>query len=172
MTGPRSRNRGFGSHRQLLIALLAILAGCGSPGGAGRGSREAVGDIHLFGVPVALNLDGNPGPDGLGVRVYASAPGVARGVAIRQGTLEILMFDGAVDVAQLRTTTPVKIWRFDATNLRPFAAETSLGLGYQLALKWEKSPPRGPAATVVARYRSPAGVELYSTANGISIPAR
>ena len=161
-----------------LLALLIGLTGCGTPGNSskpgavGRGSREAIGDLHLFGVPVALNLDDHPGPDGLGVRIYASAPGVARGVAIRQGVLEILMFDGSIEGAQLRTIPPVKMWRFEATTLRPFAAETSLGLGYQLALRWEKNRPRGPTATIVARYYSPAGAELYSTASGISIPLR
>jgi hypothetical protein len=49
------------------------------------------------------------------------------------------------------------------------AAETSLGVGYQLALRWEANRPRGSVVTVTARYRGPDGRELWSAANTISV---
>ncbi len=159
--GPRS------GCRELLLALaLAVVAGCAHGGSRGSG---AVSEVHLFGVPVALNLDGMPGPDGIGVRIYASGPTVARGVEIRQGVLEVLMFDGSVDGGSVRGATARKVWTLDAKDLKPLAAETSLGVGYQLALRWDASRPRGNVVTVTARYRGPDGRELWSAANTISV---
>ena len=87
----------------LVGALLAVLlAGCA---GGGRGGGGAVAEVHLFGVPVALNLDGVPGPDGIGVRIYASGSGVARGIVVRSGVLEVLMFDGAVPASRPRSSS-------------------------------------------------------------------
>lgn len=150
----------------LLFAALALVPGCSH--GVGRGSG-AVSEVHLFGVPVALNLDGRPGPDGIGVRIYASGSTVARGLEIRQGVLEVLMFDGAVDGGSVRGATPRKVWALDAKDLKPLAAETSLGVGYQLALRWEGSRPRSSVVTVAARYRGPDGREQWSAANTISV---
>ena len=152
-----------------IVVLWILGAGCGGGGKAARGGRDTVADLHLFGVPVALNLDGVPGPDGIGVRIYASGPGIARGVAIRQGTLEVVLFEGVVDAGAIGTTQPLKVWSFDAPALKPLVAETSLGLGYQLALRWGAERPTDTVVTVVARYRSPAGAVIYSTSNTISV---
>jgi hypothetical protein len=160
------RGRRIGRPAWLLIALLAMMSGCAHGGRQGAGS---VSEVHLFGVPVALNLDGAPGPDGIGVRIYASGPAVARGVEIRQGVLEVLMFDGSVDGGSVRGATARKVWALDAKDLKPLAAETSLGVGYQLALRWEGSRPRSSVVTVTARYRGPDGRELWSAANTISV---
>jgi hypothetical protein len=92
----------------LLFVALAVVSGCAHGGSRGAG---AVSEVHLFGVPVALNLDGMPGPDGIGVRIYASGSTVARGVEIRQGVLEVLMFDGSVDGGNVRGATARKVKR-------------------------------------------------------------
>jgi len=147
-----------------LAALVA--AGCATGNG---GRSEAPAELHLFGLPVALNLDGKPGPDGIGVRVYASAAGLAKGVPITRGTLEVLMFDGVVGETELRTRSPRHQWSLPAAALKPFASLTSLGTGYQLALRWEQDSPRTPVVTVMARYHSPEGAELQSAANTVSV---
>jgi hypothetical protein len=146
----------------LLLTTLAM--GCAT---GGRGG--AVAELHLFGVPVALNLDGVPGPDGIGVRIYASTSDVARGVEIRQGVLEVLMFEGAVGADEVRLRQPRKVWSLGADALKVFTADTSLGVGYQLALRWENAAPRTPVATVVARYRGTGGKEFWSASNTISV---
>lgn len=151
-----------------LVLLAGLVAGCAT----GRRGGVAVSELHLFGVPVALDLDGRPGPDGLGVRIYASAPGVARGIALRQGVLDVLMFEGALGAGELRVTPPRRVWSFEPASLKPFAAETSLGIGYQLALRWDQAGPRTATVTVIARYRAPDGVELWSTANTVSVTAK
>ena len=150
------------------LGWVAVLTtGCVTGGGGGTFS-----EIHLFGVPVALNLDSIPGPDGIGVRIYASAPGVARGVVIRSGVLQVLLFEGALDAGELKATAALKVWSLGAAALKPLAAETSLGVGYQLALRWEQAIPRTAVVTVVARYQRPGGEEFWSTPNTVSVAVK
>ncbi len=157
-------------------ALALVCAGCtGGPRNqiiTPKPARGPIGEIHLFGIPVALDLDGRPGTDGIGVRLYASPSDRARGMPIKEGRLEILMFEGAVEAAALGTATPLRTWTFEAGQLAQFQSETSLGTGYQLALRWEENRPKGKAVTVVARYRSPAGAVLLSTANSITVESK
>lgn len=151
-----------------LACCWAVLLGCSTQSGVGRSSGP-IGELHMFGVPVALEMNGLPGPDGIGVRVYASARGMARGLPIRQGTLDILMFEGAVDAGLIRTLPAQQVWSFSPEQLQELSAVTSLGMGYQLGLRWEKTPPREPVVTVVARYRSLDGKIVYSSADTIPI---
>lgn len=161
------RSRRIGLRAGLCAGLLsAVAAGCATDRGGGGGG---VSEVHLFGVPVALNLDGAPGPDAVGVRIYVSSAGVARGVVIRRGVLEVLLFDGAVGQTEVKGRQPRKVWSFGPDALKPLAADTSLGIGYQLALPWGTEAPRTTVVTVVARYRNPEGLEAWSGANTISV---
>lgn len=144
-----------------LLTLALLAPGCASLPGGGR----AVGELHLFGASTPLNLDTRPGPDGVGVRLYASAAGGAEGIPIRDGILEVLLFDGSVSTAAARSQEPLKIWNFDAKALKAFEGKTSLGVGYQLALRWTPAVPRQAAITVIARYLPPDGPALWSTSN-------
>lgn len=154
----------------LILSVLSTLPGCATSGrGGGRGG---IAEVHLFAAPTALNLDFQPGPDSIGVRLYVSSAAAARGIPIKQGTLEVLMFDGSVSESVLRSGSARKTWTFTPANLPAFASETSLGVGYQLALNWDKSPPKEPVVTVVARYRNPAGREIYSASNTIFVSTR
>jgi hypothetical protein len=147
--------------------LLGLAAGCAGLAGGG------IGEIHLFGIPTALmNMEGQPGAGGIGLQVYASEAGGARGVPIRQGRLEILMFDAAPAGLDPRVAKPLKVWSFAPAQLDAFAASSFLGKGYQLALKWEQARPVGRIVTVVARYRPSSGVELYSLPSAILVAAR
>lgn len=162
MNGRRITRRGGWA-----FALALLIAG-GCVTGAGS-RREALAELHLFGLPVALNLDGKPGPDGIGVRIYASAAGLAKGIPITRGTLEVLMFEGVVSDSEMRLKPAHHTWTLPADALQPFVSETSLGTGYQLALKWEQHFPRTPVVTVMARYHSPEGADLRSAANTVSV---
>ena len=168
-----STRRQFFTRGRLAVAVAVMLTSAGCLGGGlAQSGRGTIADIHLFGVPTALNFDGIKKVDGIGVRIYASAPKIARGVAIDRGELEVLMYEGSVSDNDIRTATPSKVWRFEAVSLRPFTAETSLGIGYQLALRWGKDLPLSQVVTVVARYRSPTGVDLYSTTTSISVASK
>ena len=165
----RTRRAALGS----LLALACVVLG--TPGCATRThrpsprGRSAIEEVHLFGVPVALHLDGRPVPDAVGVRVYASNNGRAHGLAIARGRLEIVMFDGVFDPPATPVPQPLKIWSFGPRELVPFAAETSLGTGYQLALRWGNDRPTGTAVTVLARYTTPDGTAFESSTTSIPL---
>lgn len=165
----------------LLVGILSL--GCGSrskskprptpmPSANGASSRAGISELHLFGNPVAMNLDGIPGPDGIGVRIFASSSGKAKGVAISQGTLEILMFDGVPNAAITNSLVPSKIWSFNPTDLRAYMADTSLGTGYQFALPWGEQRPTQSRVTVVARLTLPKGQVLSSDSSSISVAVK
>lgn len=133
-----------------------------------RGGTPA--ELHLFGNPVAMNLDGIPGPDGIGVRIFASASGRAVGLPITQGTLEILLFDGVLAAQEsAEPPQPLKVWTFNPQDLKGYQAETSLGAGYQFALQWGPERPRQVRVTVIARLRLPNGSVLASDSSSISV---
>lgn len=119
-----------------------------------------------------MNLDGIPGPDGIGVRVFASSSGKAKGVPITQGTLEILMFDGVPNAALTNSLVPSKIWSFTPTDLRAYMADTSLGTGYQFALPWGDQRPKHPRVTVLARLSLPKGQIVSSDSSSISVAVK
>jgi hypothetical protein len=121
---------------------------------------------------MALNAGGRSAPSAIGVRVYATAPGGARGIAIRDGLLEILMFDGAVADVSAPNVKPLKIWKFGADDLKDFSTTTSLGDGYQLALRWELARPTGRVVTVIARYRGAKGGEIFSAPSTVAVSSK
>jgi len=147
-----------------LFSLLAmvLLAACVTTGGGG-----AVNEIHLFGMPVVANLDSKPGADGFAVRVYITKSGNAKGASVRQGVVEILMFDGVAGGADLSAAAPTQTWKFSASELSRFEEITSLGHGYKFALPWT-NPPKSQHITVVARYLPVKGEPLYSAPSAIS----
>lgn len=116
-----------------------------------------------------MNLDGVPGPDGIGVRVFASTAAKAHGMPITQGTLEILMFDGAPAADATIESKPPKIWTFNPGELRGYMATTSLGTGYQFALAWGEDRPKQSRVTVIARLTLPKQGIVSSDASSISV---
>jgi hypothetical protein len=150
--------------KKFVCSLLATLlvAGCATLSSGGN-----VDEVHLFGLPVTVNLDGVPGADGFAVRVYATKNGGSKGADLDSGVLEVLMFDGVVSGDELTTTQPAQSWNFGPKQLGHFKEKTSLGTGYRFALRWRKPPTRGHI-TVVARYVSPKGEYVYSSPSTIS----
>lgn len=146
-----------------LIAALC-LAACGTMSG-GRGDN--VDEVHLFGLPVTLNLDGIPGPDGFAVRVFVTKGGGAKGSTIENGNLEVLMFDGVIGPDEIAVKEPKQIWKFTARQLAPLREQTSLGNGYRFTLRWSQPPTRGHI-TVVARYVGAKRQPIYSSPSTIA----
>ena len=130
-------------------------------------SRDAIAELHLFGNPLALNLDGLPGPDGIGVRIYASTAAKAQGIPIRDGQMDILMFDGGGGSGE-----PRKTWSFEPASLKNYATKGSLGVGYEFALPWGTNRPVESRVTVVARLRLPRGRTITSDTSSISVSVR
>lgn len=150
--------------RLRLLSLLAalVVAGCATTGGKGD-----VDELHLFGMPVTLNMDSKPGADGVAVRIFATKGGSAKGSAISSGAIEMLMFDGVMAGPEALTAPPKQVWKYTARDLKPFREEKSLGTAYQLALRWNEPPKRGHV-TVIARYLPPKGEPVYSSPSTIT----
>jgi hypothetical protein len=167
----------------LLAGLCVVVpAGCASksrsPSAApakatsGKG-RDGIDELHLFGIPVGLNLDGIRGADGIGVRVYASSAVKAHGIPIRRGTLEILMFDGMLKSDPgVRAPEPRHIWKFTAAELKGYTATTSIGTGYQFALRWGDSTPTQDNVSIIARYLAPDGSVISSSSSTIAVSVK
>ncbi len=107
-------------------------------------------------LPVGLKSTQPGAQNGLAVRVFASSRSRAKGVTIRRGTLEILAFDGAVNL------TPAQVWSHPAASLPAFAATSSLGIGYELVLPWKGARPTANTLTIVARYTPASGAPLMA----------
>ena len=160
------------AHTFPLAALLPVLllwaaVSCDTVRTGGSGQ---VGEIHLFGFSKALR--GPRGIDGVGIQVFASEPGVAHGIPILRGRLEILLFDRGDSGLNPRIEKPLKVWGFDATQLEAFRTTTVIGEGYPLELRWNEDRPKSKAVTLLARYSSPGKEEIYSTPITIPLLAR
>jgi hypothetical protein len=150
----------------LLLALIA--SGCGTVSGnrAGR-----INEIHLFGLPVTLNLDNRPGSDGFAARVYAVKGGRAKGVPIQNGKIEIWMFDGVISVDDVFKMPPTQSWSFTPRDLQQFSEKSTLGQGYRFVLRWNQQPTRGHI-TIVARYLPEKGEPVFSSPSAINSAAK
>ena len=160
----------------LVVVLAGLVAGCG--GDSRRAARPSTGPVtprgavaalHLFSVPVTLNLDDRPGPDGFALTLYASNGRQARGMEIQSGTLEILMFDGSPALGATSAPAARRVWKFSAAELNAFQARTALGVGYRLALRWEETPPSGNRITVLARHLPAKGPPITSGPSSITV---
>lgn len=148
------------------IAILSGTAGCASGGRA-----RSIDSLHVFTVPVALDLDGTPGPDAFGLTLYASAASAARGVPVTTGSIEIQMYDGTMAMEGTAGTPPLRVWTFNPADLKKIGVKTSLGTGYRFTLRWNESAPRQGHISVKARYLSSRGTTIQSIPTVIAVPA-
>src|SRR5262249_828441 len=170
LSPPRANRRCVRSFVLLHLTACALLlgAGCASaPGGS-----VTIRQLHMFGVPVAVNLDQVPGPDGFAFRVFASDGQTARGAAITRGRLEVQLFDGTPSESERAQAQPLRVWTYDAAQLRGHAAHSSIGWGYEFAPQWGDARPTHNRFTVVVRYVSPSGNVVAASPSVISMTAR
>ena len=162
----------------MLTCALALGAG-GSAGcttGASRGDGGSVSspnkkpkrtsgilELHLLTMPVALNLDGAPGPDGVAVKLFANVGNAAKPAPIRSGEIEILLFDGLLNDKNVPALQPAHIWTFTAKELKEFETQAMVGTGYQLTLRWGSFRPKSDRVSIIARHPIGDGRYLYST---------
>ncbi len=156
------------------LLLLSFIPGCASS--KPKIPRKETGpakivQIHLLAIPFAVNFDQVPGPDGFVVKVYAVDPSQPKPVAIPDGTLELLMFDGILKDNDPNISKPRRTWSFSVKDLNHFITKTSIGTGYQLAARWGDSKPKGDKISVIARYTSAGVTILYSAPSVISVSA-
>jgi hypothetical protein len=149
-------------------AAAVLAAGCAT----GPGRANGIDALHVFSVPVALDLDGLPGPDGFGLTLYASAATVAKGIPITTGRTEILMFDGALESDAKTNAAPRRVWSFTPADLKSYAIKTSLGTGYRLTPRWGDTPPLGNRITIVARFVPSRQTSVQSAPTTITVIAK
>jgi len=144
---------------QLILAcgLAGWVAGCATDGGGlsrvtSGGPSQPVEQLHLLLTSMAVDVDGRPGPDGFGVRLYASHRRAKEATPIESGTLELMMFDGRLAGGELEAATPLKTWRFAAQELKARAQKTEIGTSYRFILSWGAQRPTKGTITIVARY--------------------
>jgi hypothetical protein len=156
--------------RALFSVLVSVcIAGCASM--SSSGGRGPVDEIHLFGLPITINMDGQPGADGFAARIYVTMGGSAKGARVKSGALEVWMFDGVVRTDDLLTQTPLQKWRFPARELNRLQEQTSLGQGYRFALRWKEAPKHNHI-TIIARFVPEKGQPVYSSPSTISAAAK
>ena len=154
--------------RWCAVFAALLLGGCAALSGGGNEGVEA---IHVFGLPVTINMDTRPGPDGFAVRVFVTKNGGAKGATINNGAIEVLMFDGVIGADEIQTKQPTQLWRFTPKQLSAMREQTSLGNAYRFALRWDE-PPRHRHITVLARYLSERGEPMYSSPSSITASMR
>lgn len=120
-------------------------------------------ELHLLTMPVALNLDGAPGPDGVAVKLFANVGNSAKPAPIRSGEIEILLFDGLLSDNNVPMLKPAHTWTFTAKELKGFETQAMVGTGYQLTLRWGSFKPKSDRLSVIARHPIGDGRYLYST---------
>ena len=151
----------------IAFALCLALGGCSSTGRFSSSGSEIV-QLNLLTAPVGLDLDGRPGIDGFSAKVYASNASDPKAVPIRNGMLEVLMFDGTLFG---RTNVPPALhtWSFTAEQLRNYEFKARIGTGYELLLAWGPDIPTRNLITVGARYTSPEGKIITSGLSSVTV---
>ena len=132
---------------------------------------EAVDQIRLVALPVALNLDRRPGTDGFGVKIYGLSQSHAKPQPIRQGAIEILMYDGLLP-SGTNVVEPLCTWSYPAAELRQYELKSTIGLAYQLAPRWGDKRPTQNRITVMGRYKRDADAVVESAPSVITIPSQ
>jgi hypothetical protein len=155
-----------------VLTVVALLAACSSPrpktgAPAAAPMTGRIEEIHLLAIPMALNLDQKPGLDGFGIKVYAINRALPKPLPIRDGTLEILMYDGFVDDTNAR---PRCTWKYQPEELAKYERTATVGPAYEFAPRWTTNNPSQNRITVIARYTSPEGAPLDSAASIIAVP--
>ena len=134
------------------LGLLCLLLGCATDG-LSPASASGITHLYLFSAPVAVTFGGGASADGIALKIFACQRETSKGVPIRTGQLEILMFDGLVEATNAHHLTPLKAWSLAAKDLKRFEFNRTAGVGYDLALGWEQAKPTAVRITVLARYR-------------------
>jgi hypothetical protein len=133
-----------------VLAAACALVSCQSKRPAAA-SKDRIVQLNLITVPVALDLDGKPGPDGIAVKLYANTARDPKAVRLREGTIEFVMFDGTF---HRRTNPPpiIRTFTFTAPELRLHEYSSKIGWGYDFTLRWGTNLPTQRIMSVGARY--------------------
>lgn len=136
----------------------------GSAGGmATTGDANArIDAVDLFVLPVAVNWDNVPGPDGVAARIMLYRSSDAQPVAMTRGTLDFLLFEGRLGNTEIMAGKPHVSWSYTPGEMVSAVERNIVGIGYTLRLGWGPLAPRTDAITLVARYMPERGSPVFS----------
>jgi len=158
----------------MLLACAGGVVGCGGPVRQGAtpdrppAPVSQVDVVAAEAVPMAVNWDERPGPDGVRIRVTLFQRAQPRPV-VGSGTLDFLLFPGKVGDVDPATARPAQSWTFACAELRPSLVRSIVGWGYSLSLGWGDRMPDSPTVTVFVRYAAPGGEPVWSKPVTIAI---
>ncbi len=149
------------------IAVASLALACKSPL-PGSSPKEQIAQLNIITVPVALDLDGRAGPDGIALKLYANNSSHPKAVPIREGTVEILLVDGTF---YNRTNVPpvLRTSTFTAAELRRNEFKSNIGYVYQFTIGWLTNKPTQRLISVGARYTPPAGRSIISRTSSVTV---
>lgn len=124
--------------------------------------------LNVITVPVALDLDGRPGADGVAVKLYANDAKNPKATRIRGGTLELLMFDGSF-FGRTNVPPPLRTFRFSSAELRAREFKSNIGFGYEFSLLWSTNRPTQRIMSIAARYTAPDGRIVTSRPSSVTV---
>jgi hypothetical protein len=157
-----------------LVLITLILTGCTSPSARSSvptppaPSKDRIAQLNVITVPVALDLDGKPGADGIAVKLYANNARDPKAIRIREGTVEFVMFDGTFHG---RTNPPPILHSvtFTAPELRLHEFNSRIGWGYDFSLRWGTNLPTQRIMSVGARYTAPNAGPIVSRPSSVTV---
>ena len=131
-------------------------------------TKDRIVQLNVITVPVALDLDGKAGPDGIAVKLYANNSRNPKAARIREGTVEFVMFDGTFHG---RTNPPPILHTFTyiAPQLRLHEFNSKIGWGYDFSLRWGTNLPTQRIMSVGARYTAPDGRTIVSRPSSVTV---
>lgn len=159
-----------------LLAAVLFLPGCGTTNSGGNKTAKAVfsasrvDELSLVTMPMAIGVNNQQGVDGIAIKVYASSRRAPKPQPIKEGILDVLMYDGIVQASQPANRPPRHQWTFSPSDLTRYTVTATIGTGYLLALSWGADQPQDDKITVIVRHTPAQGPPVYSAPSYISIP--
>lgn len=154
----------------LAVVWAAGLLGCDAQVNAPPPPVDFADEIDLRTTPSPVNLDDDPGVDGLVVRVelYRVRGSKVELVTVR-GALEFGLYEGVVGAADQGEVKAFRTWRYAGRDLERFLARGIAGWGYNFPLGWGKPGPATSSVTLTARYIPPRGRPMPAAPVTISL---
>jgi hypothetical protein len=151
-----------------VTVILVTLSACKSAAGPNTAPDDRITQLNVITVPVALDLDGKAGPDGIAVKLYAASAKSPKAIRLREGKVELVMFNGTF---QNRTNQPaiLRTFSYEAKELRLHELNSGIGWGYEFTLSWGTNLPTQRLISVGARYTAPDGRSIVSRTSSVTV---
>lgn len=147
----------------ILTFAVSSVAGCESISKSSR--SQGVTKVILLTSPTPLNLDGRPGVDGFPVKLFAFGTS-AKPVELQSGKIELVLYDGVVATPLPDDIEPLIVSSYDPDALSAAASTSSIGVGYNLQIRWTADAE----VTLIARYVEDAERTIFSAPVSLSVP--